>query len=172
MGEDKIFFPFFEFLGYQKMEKLRDKPKKEIFFILVTVGLVFLRTALSLNGLKSGDVDAMKFSLYLNLIPVLQTVLLLLRKGSELYRKRTKEFKGVYGATNIIKNGNPFFRRLFMVALILSMTIIASILYFLNYSSSVEVVPYLLELVVWIYMIVSTVDGVIEQLIALFSVEV
>ena len=172
MGEKHVFFLLFRFLGYQKMEKMKDKPKKEIFLVFVTMGLVVLRTFLSLVGLNSGNANAMQFSLYLNLIPVLQTVLVLLRKVSELDRKRGKSFNGVYRTANILKEPNPFLRRLFMLGLFLSTTVIAPTLFLFRYSSDNSVATFLLEFVVWTYMIMSTVDGIMEQLIVLYSVDV
>lgn len=170
-GEQK-FFSFFKSLGYQKIEKIESKPKKEIVFVFITIGLVILRVILSLLGLNSGDIDAMKFSLYLNLIPVLQTILVLLRKSSELERKKAEEFNGVYRTTNDIKEVNPFLRRLFIMFVALGITVIAPILYLTRFSNDKTVAVFLLELVVWVYMIVSTVDGILEQIIVLFSVDV
>ncbi len=172
MGGENVLFLFFKFLGYQKMGNLKCKAKKEIVFISFTMGLVALRFVLSLKGLNSGNTDAMTFSLFMNLIPVMQTVLTLLRKVSELERKRNKSFKGIFRATNTVPRANPFLSRLFILAVFLSVTLIAPALYLFRFSSDNTVAAFLLELVVWMYMIFSAADGIFEQLIVLFSVEV
>lgn len=172
MGAEKVFFPFFKFLGYKKMKSMTCKAKNENILIFFTMGLVVIRAILSLWGLKSGNIVAMRFSLILNLIPVLQTVLVLMRKVSELERERLKGFNGIYRVTNVTKKPNPFLRRLFIVAVFLSTTVIAPALYLFRFSSDSNVAAFLLEFVVWMYMIMSTVDGIIEQLIVLFSVDV
>ena len=171
MRVENVFFLLFDFLGYQNIKSIKSKSNGEIVFICITIALVVTRTVLSFLGLKTGDIVAMKFSLVLNLIPVLQTIAVLLRKSIELDRKRNTKFIGVFRTTNAFKKANPYLRRLFILMVFLSGTIIASILYLRNFSRDNSVAPYFLEFVVWIYMILSTTDGFFEQLVVLFSAE-
>lgn len=172
MEVEKVIFPIFQFFGYEKMESVKNKSQKEIVFILFTMGLVILRTALSIMGLKSGDVDAMCWSVFLNIIPVLQALLVLSRKNFELERKNEKSFNGVFKKTNTVKKMSPYVKRIITMCLWLGTTVVFALVYFCNFSSEEVVKVAGLEAFVIIYMVASTADGILEQLIALCEVEV
>lgn len=162
---------FFYLLGYTKTKSLKSKSKAEIIFFILIIILLLLRTSLSFLGVGFDDYKEKLLSLALSALPFIQAMLNLWRKWIEWEQQKDKNTQSIYGAAYYTKSDNPFTKRLWTMVMFFAATVLSMVIYFICYSEYVAVKLYCLDFAMVTYIILSAADGILEQLVAMFSAE-